>query len=503
MKAIDDLLRDLCDPAKVTTENLGVLRSALADLKVKNRLELSKGLQEKDMSPMFSSLVTFQGEEAESFCEVIRCLLDCLPADVLLEKYEVYVGNALKDSNSVHIQRLALGQLYRCAKDPKVCPTLLRKTAMLSLVVEKLAVSSILINDVEKVLLEMTRNCKDGVMVLFEGDILKKMELVMHHGSVQSLRIMELYCKVACQSEENCGKMKPRLNIITESVQKEKSDVLVLLSYIEVLSLLVVKPYTLKYLMDSSILSILDGLLVKQSDRLSSFYLPGVINFFGLLGHHSPSLLVVDHSSSLKCILSLCSDSPFSEASISAVAHTARSSGGKRLLDKHIGREMVNYVKLLGKILEGQDNAAKKTAAIVALSWILEMEDFNELDVISVTEKWLGHLSRSPLDLVWKQAKVPFEEHRTSAHIALRNIALLPWGRKALLFQLPGFYEWLLDRSTEPEKGGKETKHAIVAALLEEVNSIGDEEKVAGLRKFFMDGPFYAPAETAVSFQGA
>lgn len=60
----------------------------------------------------------------------------------------------------------------------------------------------------------------------------------------------------------------------------------------------------------------------------------------------------------------------------------------------------------------------------------------------------------------------------------------------------------LLDRATEPDKTGKEAKHAIVAALLEEAHSIKDQTQVAGLRKFYAEGPFYSPSEVAVATEG-
>lgn len=73
--------------------------------------------------------------------------------------------------------------------------------------------------------------------------------------------------------------MIPRLELVIESLQREKQDVLVLLNYVELLSILVSKPYTLKFLLASDAISLLQELLSNVEDANATFYMPGESSF--------------------------------------------------------------------------------------------------------------------------------------------------------------------------------------------------------------------------------
>lgn len=61
MRTLEELLKDLSDPAKITVEYVNVIRSACADLLHSNRLEFSNTLQNSDLSKLFVVLANLMG----------------------------------------------------------------------------------------------------------------------------------------------------------------------------------------------------------------------------------------------------------------------------------------------------------------------------------------------------------------------------------------------------------------------------------------------------------
>ena len=100
-------------------------------------------------------------------------------------------------------------------------------------------------------------------------------------------------------------------------------------------------------------------------------------------------------------------------------------------------------------------------------------------------------------------AKQPFPELRLSAHGLLSALAVLPWGQKKLC-EFPGFNEYLLDRSTEKAKEGKESKFEIVRTLAESptTQDIFGQPYFVQLKAYFLQGAFYVQTESQVAFEG-
>jgi 26S proteasome non-ATPase regulatory subunit 5 len=80
-----------------------------------------------------------------------------------------------------------------------------------------------------------------------------------------------------------------------------------------------------------------------------------------------------------------------------------------------------------------------------------------------------GAESRKPstMTLLMELLRLPFEELRMAVFAVLRAVAAQnsEWGMRALL-SYGGFFEFLLDRSTEPTKETREWKFAILDAVL-------------------------------------
>ena len=74
-----------------------------------------------------------------------------------------------------------------------------------------------------------------------------------------------------------------------------------------------------------------------------------------------------------------------------------------------------------------------------------------------------------------------------------------------MTFLFTGFLEYLLDRTTESDKAGKEHKYEFIVELVRSPFSKEVFEKPFSLRlrEYEREGPFYVRAQAAVAFEGA
>ena len=99
-------------------------------------------------------------------------------------------------------------------------------------------------------------------------------------------------------------------------------------------------------------------------------------------------------------------------------------------------------------------------------------------------------------------ADQPFPELRVANLLVFQALAFQPWGQ-TIMNDHPGFREYLLDRSTEKNKEGKEGKYAIIQILADSPtvrHVFGDPYYVQ--LKLSSEGPFYVRAQAQVAMEG-
>ena len=122
----------------------------------------------------------------------------------------------------------------------------------------------------------------------------------------------------------------------------------------------------------------------------------------------------------------------------------------------------------------------------------------------STSLQWFNMMHPKLLAVLMSIVKQPFQDLRLAGLHVFLTMSAFEWGQRQFQ-QHAGFLEYLLDRSTEPDKEGKEIKYEIVHRL---VASGSVAEKVFGnvdllkLRKYEREGPFYSAADTTVALEG-
>ena len=125
----------------------------------------------------------------------------------------------------------------------------------------------------------------------------------------------------------------------------------------------------------------------------------------------------------------------------------------------------------------------------------------------SITEQIYRLCNRvfSILPILIQIAKQPFVDLRLAAYRCLLELTRSSWALHAMNNE-PGFVEFLLNRSTEKDKEGKEAKFAIIQSICHD----GEEAKLAfgnvnylKLRRYVNEGVFYVEPEANVAFDGS
>ena len=130
------------------------------------------------------------------------------------------------------------------------------------------------------------------------------------------------------------------------------------------------------------------------------------------------------------------------------------------------------------------------------------MSDQTE-ELLSITQSWYSSLAANTLDFVMKQCQQPFLQLRCSALTFLRILANQPWGQHNLN-NFAAFHEYILNRSTETAKQGKDGKFEIVKTLVESPTAMDIFGRVyfLKLREYYNDGAYFVKAESSVAFEG-
>ena len=119
-----------------------------------------------------------------------------------------------------------------------------------------------------------------------------------------------------------------------------------------------------------------------------------------------------------------------------------------------------------------------------------------------MTESWYNSLSTNPLQVSMAVLQQPMAQLRSCILGLIRVMAEQPWGQRNLNNH-PGFNEFLLDRSTETSKEGKEDKYDIVKTLVDSPTAMEIFGRVyfMKIREYHNEGPFYVKVESSVAFE--
>ena len=179
------------------------------------------------------------------------------------------------------------------------------------------------------------------------------------------------------------------------------------------------------------------------------------------------------------------------------------SESGRRAL-QNTEAELRASLKCLGEfIVNGHSDIRTRTLRTVSM--LLSCPEGHDRKWEESTSlQWFNTLHPKLFTVVMSIVKQPFQDLRLAGLHVLLTMSSFEWGQRQFQ-QHAGFLEYLLDRSTEPDKEGREMKYEIVHSL---VTSGSIAEAVFGnvdllkLRKYDREGPFFSAADTTIALEG-
>ena len=119
-------------------------------------------------------------------------------------------------------------------------------------------------------------------------------------------------------------------------------------------------------------------------------------------------------------------------------------------------------------------------------------------------EKLYSGLGENFTSTLYSVGRQPFSDLRCAMLKVLASLVTWKWGQEKIR-SVPGFIEFLLDRSTEVDKVAKELRYSVIHRLAISTTS----EIIFGalthrkIREYDQEGPFYVAAENVVAMEEA
>ncbi|KAG2533054.1 hypothetical protein JM16_000149 [Phytophthora kernoviae] len=350
--------------------------------------------------------------------------------------------------------------------------------------------------------LEMFSNTSDSDLYRAVLDSLKNkaQSSEIAENSIEFMRYLEVIVKICAQNDKHMeyGIATRTIDLILNCLKSD--DPLFLMNVVDLVPTLCHTKIGVQYIFQSGTLKTLLGMT--EAMGLDPFVGGNAIRLVGEISATAASLNIESWSWSdatlSKAFLETVENKMQGTDSLQQIAAMDALAAFGSSSDKGHSTKMpvkANCFHSLARVI-GEPTRLKKQPDQVpeenAGIWAMCERLFNSLGVESAQQ--------STMVLLMNALKQPFEELRTSVFHVVRSVAAQnnPWGMRALL-SYGGFFEFLMDRTTEPTKETREWKFAVLDAVLASpFQSQLDAEVLEKLHASLRRGPYAgaaAPAE--------
>ncbi|XP_074655352.1 26S proteasome non-ATPase regulatory subunit 5-like [Tubulanus polymorphus] len=452
------------------------------------------------LNSLYELLDSQNSEQVELCCQVLSHLMSSVDASVILVQYQNVLSDGL-NHNAPSVRLLCIHQLQR------VCDDAIQQISsykdILNKVINLLGDDVLLVAKEVNKLLKQWCGSRETLDMLLSGPVFETMNSLMQKSDTIRYRVYELIVDLANGSESAMQQCQASgvLDLLINEIYKD--DLLVQLNCLDQLTDIAMTEHGLQFLIKQGIVLKLEQMLeILETDPMVSFLLPGLIKFFGNMARLHPKEMFDQYDLFLKTVFSVLdsSDVSLSIVAIETVGFVGRTVEGKKALEDH-GVNTSVAVRRLGALMRNSPQEIRGRC-ITSIANLIHLE-FEEQTphLLSLTESWFNQIQK-PMEFVVSMTTQPFEDLRAPLLTLIRSLASLPWGQRRIN-EHPGFNEYLLNRSTEFDKRGKEMKYAIVRTLVDSptAQEIFGNPFYLRLREYANEGAFYVRAETQVALE--
>ncbi|XP_013402299.1 26S proteasome non-ATPase regulatory subunit 5 isoform X1 [Lingula anatina] len=495
ISALLDALPNSDDPLKtliqIKTVLFAVHPSALRDV-----------VPNVSFSSVFDCLNSSNSEEVQTCCDILGRLLEALQTQALLINFNEELLRGLENPKQP-VREVCLKQVQRAAEENP--SELMTYSDILLVIIKQLGDKSIgVAKAAGKVLINLGRNisCLQG---LSQGVMLEKLRNVMEQDDITRYRVHEVFIEISQNSPEallmcsSNGFLQPLIN------DMYKDDILVQLNCIEMLSQLAMCQHGLLYLDQQGVLGKLETMMGNiESDPMMGLLLPGLIKFFGSVAFLHPKEIMTKYKTFVNMVFSYleCQDVTLRGVAVQTLGFIGSTAEGKLTFDK-MGPVVPAAVERIGKLVK-EPPSEQRVIALNSVANLLKLKVPDQTEeLLNLTESWFRRIAPKPMEVLHNITLQPFTELKTAALNVYTVVAAQPWGQH-MFKEHPGFTEYLLDRSTETTKEGKDGKFEIVKTLVESPTAVEifGQPYFLRLRTYHKEGPYYVRTESSVASEG-
>ena len=322
-------------------------------------------------------------------------------------------------------------------------------------------------------------------------------EMLMNPDDALKLRVLELLVEICAISQEHL-EMVDKEGLLTGLFNdlKKDDDVLVQLNAIEIISNLAESKQGFEYLKTLNILKNMDVRLNEvSSGPLAHFLMPGYIKFFGRLAHHDPNSYATLYPNFTSILNNMLQQNDQLVLALEVFGHIALKNEGKKVL---LSQNQV--LQILSKSIKSGTSEVKIRSMLVFADVLRNTEE--ELDIENAKRLFMTLNDENSMHYITELAKKPFGDLSSAAFDVLMAVTVYPWSLQMIL-NVPGFFEYLLDRNTAKDKESKDAKYALICAICgqSEVQNIIPPEILKQLRNYVKQGAFYIESTVDVAIE--
>ncbi|NXA49812.1 PSMD5 ATPase, partial [Nothocercus julius] len=496
------LLERTCRP-EAPSEELRALRLAVQAVPP---AALRPRLRDTHLAALFGLLSAGDQEQVSACVAILERLLQALePPHLVRHLREELQKGLVHPDDSVKI--LAISQIGRIVENPDAIREIIDSPELLRQIIyciggEKIAVAKEAIKSLSRV-----AQTQDGLEVLFASSLLSDLRNVMATNDIVRYRVYELVVEISSVSADSLNYCA-NSGLISELIgELTGDDVLVRATCIEMVTSLAYTAHGRQYLAQQGVIDKISNIIIgAESDPFSGFYLPGFVKFFGNLAVvDSPQQICERYPVFVEKVFEMAEshDPTMIGVAVDTLGILGSNVEGKQVLQKTRSR----FQNLLSRIGHQAKNAPTelRLRCLDAISSLLYLPpDQQTEDLLRMTESWFASLSSQPLELFRSISTQPFPDLHCGALRVFTAIANQPWAQK-LMLNSPGFVEYIVDRSVEPDKASKDAKYELVKALVNSktIAEIFGNQYYLRLRAYLHEGPYYVKAVSTTAVEGA
>ncbi|XP_063792059.1 26S proteasome non-ATPase regulatory subunit 5 [Pseudophryne corroboree] len=500
--AIEDMLAALPGLGE-PTEELRKLKTAVLALPLSVLRERAPQLR---LGPLFSLMNVADREQAAVCVAILERLLQAMDPIHVARTYQEELRRGLYHADDA-VKLLAISQVGRIVECSEAITEIVNSLDLLRQIIlciggEKIAVAKEAIVSLSKI-----AHTTSGLDVLFGSNLLSDLKSVMTVSDVVRYRVYELLVVISSASAESLD-FCVRSGILPQLLEElTGDDVLLRVTCTEMVTILAGSIHGRQFLAQQGIIDKISNMILgADSDPLSGLYLPGLIKFFGNLAIvDSPQQICEQYPAFLEKVLDMAegNDNTLVGVAVDTLGVLGSNIEGKQVLQK----TGIRFNKIFRRVGHHAKNAHTelRVRCLDSISSLMFLPpDEHTDDLLAMAESWFKCLSQQPMELFQNIVMQPFPELHCGALKVFTAIANQPWAQK-MMIDSPGFIEYVIDRTVDPDKDSKDAKFELVKALVNSKTSaevLGNRHYLK-LRAYLREGPYYIKAVSTVAVEGS